>query len=231
MGTGMKTPEEVMQKLRKLGTQNNVSGMRKFGISGEEILGVRVPEIRKLAREIGTNHSIATGLWEKKAHEARILATMIEDPLLIDVRQANRWVRDIDSWDLCDHFCGNLIVSTEHADSLLRAWVNSKEEFVRRAGFVLMAELAVKAKTADDRLFLEYLELIENSKPDDRNFVKKAVSWALRQIGKRNKRLNGEAVNVAQRMKSSENRGTRWAGSDALRELSGEQVRKKLSGK
>ncbi len=225
----MKTSEWAVHRLKELGRNENATGMRKFGISGKGILGVKVPDIRMIAREIGKNHRIAMELWDTKLHEARILATMVEDPAAMDAEQAEKWVRDLESWDLCDHFCGNLIALTGSADALLRKWTQSNSEFVRRAGFVLMAELAVKDRKLEDSVFTEYLDIIENTVPDARNFVKKAVNWALRQIGKRNMALNREAARIAQRMKDSEEKSTRWIGSDALRELTGEPVLRRLS--
>ncbi len=225
----METVDEVITELQKSGNSSNAAGMKKFAITGKIVLGVKVPEIRRISKLAGRNHRLAIELWNTEIHEARILATMIDDSLEVGIEQANRWAGDLDSWDLCDHFCGNLIVSTGHADMLLLRWIRSEKEFVKRAGFVLMAELAVRNKGADDSIFLEFLDIISISEPDGRNFVKKAVNWALRQIGKRNAKLNMAALKIAEKMKYSDDKTTRWIGSEAYRELSSEAVQRRLS--
>lgn len=204
--------------------------MARFGINPDRALGVRIPDLRRLAKQVGTDHSLALGLWKTGIHEARILASMIDDPAAVTERQMESWAGDFDSWDLCDQCCGNLFDRTPFAYGKAVEWASRDEEFIKRAGFALMAWAAVQDKTADNRVFLEFLPVIEREANDDRNFVKKAVNWALRQIGKRNRRLNRAAVAAARRLaKQKDSRAARWVGTDALRELTSEGVRSRLS--
>jgi 3-methyladenine DNA glycosylase AlkD len=204
--------------------------MARFGINPDRALGVRIPDLRRLAKQVGTDHSLALGLWKTRIHEARILASMIDDPASVTKRQMESWARDFDSWDLCDQCCGNLFDRTPFAYVKAVEWASRDEEFIKRAGFALMAWAAVHDKGADNRTFLEFLPVIELHAADDRNFVKKAVNWALRQIGKRNQRLNRAAATAARRLaKRHDSRAARWIGTDALRELTSESVRSRLS--
>jgi len=207
--------------------------MKRFGISGETIYGISIPEVRSLAKETGLNHELAIGLWKSDVHEARILASMIDDPRLVTPGQMEEWVRDFDSWDLCDQCCGNLFDKTEFAYAKAREWSTRKAEFEKRAGFALMAELAVHDKKTGDKEFLKFLAIIQKKGGgDDRNFVKKAVNWALRQIGKRNSQLNVAAVAVALRLlEKNDLPAAKWIATDALRELRSDSVQKKLKRK
>lgn len=195
--------------------------MARFGINPDRALGVRIPDLRTLAREIGTDHSLALRLWRTGVHEARILAGMIDDPARVTERQMESWARSFDSWDICDQVCMNLFDKTPLAWSKAAEWAGRDEEFVKRAGFALMACLAVHDKGAGDGAFRRFLPSIEREAGDDRNFVKKAVNWALRQIGKRNGRLRRDALRAARRLAENESRAARWVGRDALRELGG----------
>jgi 3-methyladenine DNA glycosylase AlkD len=204
--------------------------MSRFGINPDRALGVRIPDLRRLAKEIGTDHRLAGALWRTGLHEARILATMIDDPAAVTEEQMESWVGDFDSWDLCDQCCGNLFDKTPFVYEKTIEWADRDEEFVKRAGFALMAWAAVHDKTADDRVFLELLPIIEREADDGRNFVKKAVNWALRQIGKRNRKLHRAAVVAARRLSNrNDSAAASWTGSDALRELTSESVRSRLS--
>jgi 3-methyladenine DNA glycosylase AlkD len=202
--------------------------MARFGINAERALGVRIPDLRRLAREIGIDHGLALAMWRTGIHEARILASMIEDPARVTERQMERWVGEFDSWDLCDQVCGNLFDRTRFARRKARQWAAREEEFVKRAAFALVAWMAVHDREADDRFFLGFLPVIERHGGDDRNFVKKAVNWALRQIGKRNRSLNRAAVQVARRLARSDDGAARWVGADAVRELTSEAVQGRL---
>jgi 3-methyladenine DNA glycosylase AlkD len=202
--------------------------MARFGINPDRALGVRVPDLRRLAREIGTDHGLAQDLWRTGIHEARILASMVDEPARVTERQMERWVRDFDSWDLCDQVCGNLFDRTRFARRKARQWAARNEEFVKRAAFALVAWMAVHDRDAEDRFFLSFLKVIERQAADGRNFVKKAVNWALRQVGKRNRSLNRAAVQVALRLARSDDRTARWVGTDAVRELTGHAVRGRL---
>ena len=193
--------------------------MARYGINISNALGVPLPALRKLAKEVGRNHSLAIELWLSQVHEARILATLVADPKRVTDSLMEQWVRDFDSWDICDGCCNNLFNRTPLAHIKARAWAVRDEEFVRRAGFVLIATLAVHDKKASNQQFFDYFPLIELYSVDERNLVKKAVNWALRQIGKRNMVLNCKAVELAARLKQSASRSARWIGSDAWREL------------
>jgi 3-methyladenine DNA glycosylase AlkD len=175
--------------------------------------------LRRLAQEMGRNHELAQELWTSGVHEARILATLIDEPGLVTRRQADRWARDFDSWDVCDQACQNLFRYTPWAFDQAARWARARREFVRRAGFALMAGLAVKAKAAADEQFEAFLPLIAGAASDERNMVKKAVNWALRGIGKRNARLRLAAIAAAEEIRKQNSRSARWIASDALREL------------
>ena len=215
----MHTIASVLSQLHELGTPAAREGMQRFGIDATHALGVSIPALRALAKEIKKDHALALALWETKFHEARILASMIDDPAQVTVRQIDAWVKGFNSWDLCDQVCGNLFDRTAFAVEKAIAFSKRKEEFVKRAGFVLMAEYAVHNKKAEDKVFLAFLPLIEKEACDDRNFVKKAVNWALRQIGKRNARLREAAILTAERILLQDSNAARWIARDALREL------------
>jgi len=211
-----------------MGDPKAVEGMARFGIQSSNSFGVSVPKLRTLAREVGRDHLLALKLWETGLHDARLLATMVDIPEEVTVDQMDKWVRDFDSWDVVDGSCGNLFDKTPFAVSKAKEWCKRDEEFVKRAGFVLMAELAVHDKEAKDKVFLDFLPLIIGGASDRRNFVKKAVNWALRQIGKRNLRLNKAAISTALKIQKMESGAAKWVASDALRELKSSQVLKRL---
>lgn len=195
--------------------------MRRFGIADECALGIPLPELRKIARLIKTDHTLALALWKTKIHEALLLASMIADPRQLTEAQADNWVHDFYSWDVCDQVCGNLLDKTAFALNKAREYSTSKREFVKRAGFVLMAEFAVHDKKGPNEVFRPFFAIMEREAWDDRNFVKKAVNWALRQIGKRNETLRGEAIEAARRILAQNTKSARWIATDALNELSG----------
>ena len=218
----------MMTRLEALGSAANRTGMARYGINTERALGISVTTLKGVAREVGRDHALATRLWASGIHEARMLATLIDQPAQVSAAQMEAWVADFDSWDLCDGACGKLFWRTPHARDKIARWTAREPEFVRRAGFALIAWLAVHDKKAGDADFLGFLRLIEANADDERNFVKKAVSWALRQIGKRNQALNAAAVDCARRLAQREERAARWVGKDALRELGSEKVRARL---
>jgi 3-methyladenine DNA glycosylase AlkD len=201
--------------------------MARFGIAGGVIYGISVAQLRNLARRIRRDHGLARRLWASGVHEARILASMVDDPALVTGEQMERWVRDFDSWDLCDQVCGNLFDKTPFAYQKALAWSRRRGEFVRRAGFALMAWLAVHDKGAPDARFRRFLPPIVRASTDGRTYVRKAVNWALRQIGKRNARLRHEAVRTAQRIRRIDAPAARWIAGDALRELMSPAVRRR----
>lgn len=202
--------------------------MARYGIATQKALGVAIPDLRRLARAIGRDHDLAVRLWETEVHEARILASMIDDPAEVTEAQMEAWVHDLDSWDLCDQVCGNLFDRTRYAFRRAVAWSGRDEEFVKRAGFAVMAWAAVHRKDVDDREFEAFLPIIRAEATDERNFVKKAVNWALRQIGKRSPELNAKAIETAELIQKQDSKAARWTGSDALRELTSAAVRERL---
>jgi 3-methyladenine DNA glycosylase AlkD len=217
--TAAPSAEAILAELRSLANPANVAGMARFGINPEGTLGVSMPALRAIARRVRRDPALARELWASGVHEARILATLVADPKRIAPAQADRWARQLDSWDVCDQACQNLFRFAPFAFEKAAEWAREEREFVRRAGFALMAGLAVKAKTAADAQFEAFLPLIEEKACDERNFVKKAVNWALRQIGKRNERLRVKAIAAAERIERQESRAARWVAADALREL------------
>ena len=220
--------KQVVDRLKSLGDPKAVEGMARFGIQSSNSFGVSVPKLRTLAREVGGDHHLALKLWETGLHDARLLATMIDDPEEVTIDQMDKWVRDFDSWDVVDGSCGNLFDKTPFAVAKAKDWCKREEEFVKRAGFVLMAELAVHDKEAKDKVFLDFLPVIIGGASDSRNLVKKAVNWSLRQIGKRNLKLNKAAVSTALKIQKMESGAAKWVASDALRELKSPQVLKRL---
>lgn len=220
--------QQAVEQLRLLGNPKAVEGMARFGIHSSNSFGVSLPKIRKLAREIGRDHSLALELWATGLHDARLLATMVDDPKHVTIRQMEDWVRDFDSWDVVDGCCGNLFDKTPYAIVKAKEWSKREREYERRAGFVMMAELAFHDKEAKDNVFLEFLPMITEGSSDDRNFVRKAVNWALRQIGKRNLNLNKAAVSTALKIQKMDLTPAKWIASDALRELKSPQVLRRL---
>jgi 3-methyladenine DNA glycosylase AlkD len=219
----------ILRRVKLLGMPINRRGMARFGINIENAFGVSIYELRKIAKELGTQHDLAIDLWRTGNHEARILAGMIADPEKVTDQLMEAWVADFNSWDVCDQVCSNLFDRTKYAYRKAVDWTKRDEEFVKRAGFVLMAALSVHDKKAPDSKFEIFFPIIKRHAIDDRNFVKKAVNWALRQIGKRNLALNGKAIAVAEEIAKMDSRPARWIAKDALRELQSGKVRKKLT--
>ena len=225
------TCSEILAHLQSLAKPENVAGMARYGINPDHTYGVSMPILRQLAREIGKDHRLAAELWSSGVHEARILASLVDDPALVTEDQMGRWVAEFDSWDVCDQCCSNLFTRTRLAYRKAMEWSTSQKEFTKRAGFVLMATLAVKDKKGSDGQFEPFFANIKMGATDGRNFVRKAVNWALRQIGKRSPDLNRKARETAQQIRLIDSASARWIAADALRELSGPAVQKKLKGK
>lgn len=219
---------DTLHRMKTLSDPKAVEGMARYGINPQNAYGVSVPNLRQMAKEIGVNHDLAIELWSSDIHEARILASMIADPKLTTEELMESWVKDFDSWDVCDQCCMNLFKRTPFAYRKAIEWSRNEEEFIKRAGFVMMACLAVGDKKAKDRQFEPFFPIIKGEATDDRNFVKKAVNWALRQIGKRNLNLNAAAVKVAREIQQIDSRSARWIASDAIRELTSEAVQSRL---
>jgi 3-methyladenine DNA glycosylase AlkD len=223
--------KRVLRELRRLGSRRNVEGMARFGIVAKDVYGVSKPKLDQLARKIGRNHSLGLELWETGNHDARILAGLIAERKLVTSKQMERWVRDFDNWDVCDGTCCHLFVFAAPAWRKAYSWSRRKKEFEKRAGFALAAFLACHDKKASDAEFRKYLEIIEREAWDERNFVRKAVNWALRNIGKRNMALNRAAIASAQRIALQGSRAARWIAGDALRELKSEAVQTRCASK
>lgn len=213
------TLDQILALLKQHANAQAVQGMEKFGSRPAHALGITIPTLRKIARETGRSHLLAIELWDTGIHEARILASMIAEPQIVSPQQMEDWVNDFDTWDVCDQVCGNLFDKTPYAYQKSIEWCHREPEFVRRAGFVMMAELAVHDKRATDEAFLPFFLLIQQYASDERNFVKKAVNWALRQIGKRNSNLRVLAVERAEAIAQIDSKAARWIAKDALKEL------------
>jgi 3-methyladenine DNA glycosylase AlkD len=225
------TKNEIIAELSKNRNQKNIDGLARYGINVEKAFGLGAPFMYALAKRIGKNHDLALELWESGFHEARHIATMIDDPGLVTKSQMNKWVRDFNSWDICDGTCSNLFRKTPYAIKKIFEWCDRKEEYVRRAGFSLIAYVAVHHKTRNDDEFLEFFPIIKKHSGDERNFVKKAVNWALRQIGKRSLYLNKAAVKVAKEILETDSRSARWIAKDAIKELTDPKVIARLKKK
>ena len=222
------TLDQVLAKLHALENRDRLKGKAQFGINVENALGLTMPEIRGIAKTVTKNHELAESLWQEGLHETRLIASMIDHPKWVTENQMERWVLDFNSWDVCDQTCGELFDRTPFTVQKIHDWSAREEEFVKRAGFVLIAWQSVHDKTRDDQDFLHYLPLIERESKDPRNFVKKAVNWALRGIGKRSAVLHRPALALSETLASSDDKTARWIGNDAARELKSEKVLKRL---
>jgi 3-methyladenine DNA glycosylase AlkD len=211
--------DAVFAELRSLGSEENRVGMARFGINTGRAFGVPMAMLGPMARKHRRDHALALALWESGWHEARILAALIDDPKQVTPRQMDAWAADFDSWDLCDQTCTKLFARTPRVAARVARWARDRREFVRRAAFATIAGYAVHAKKAPDPDFLPFLALIERYATDGRNFVRKAVNWALRQIGKRSMALHRPALALARKLAAADDRTARWIGKDAVREL------------
>ena len=214
----------ILKQLRALADPRNVEGMARFGITSKRVVGISTPVLQRMARAIGRDHTLALELWESGVHETRCMAALIDDPKLVTEAQMERWVIDFDNWAVCDNCCAHLFDKTPLAYRKALEWSRREEEYVKRAAFSLMAALAVHDKQAADSKFLRFLPIIKRASTDERNFVKKAVNWALRQIGKCNPELNQAAIEAAHGIRRMDSRSARWIAADALRELQSEAV-------
>ncbi len=219
---------KVVKVLEEFRSPESLEGMSRFGINVKNTLGIPIPILRDLAREIGKNHSLALELWKTGLHEARILAGFVDKPEEVTKAQMEEWVSEFDSWDVCDQVCSNLFDKTRFAVEKVKEWTKRDEEFVKRAGFVLMASIAVHDKKAHNSLFISFLPNIKRAADDERNFVKKATNWALRQIGKRNLTLNKAALKTARQIEKMDSKAANWIAMDATKELMGAGVQSRL---
>ncbi len=223
-----KRVEEILARLEALGNPEAAEGMRRYGIVGERIFGVSIPSLRKIAREIGRDYELAMELWNINSRETRILASMIAEPARVTEEIMESWVKEFDNWELCDQVCQNLFQRTPFVHKKAVEWSGREEEFVKRAAFVLMARLAVADKKAPDSVFEEFLPVIKGEATDGRVYVRKAISWALRQIGKRNAHLNKKAIELAEEIGKINSKSAKWISRDVLRELKSERIQKRM---
>jgi 3-methyladenine DNA glycosylase AlkD len=225
------TRAAVLRELKALGDPRVRAKMAYFGVHVPNAHGISAPVLHQFAKHIGKNHRLAQQLWTSGIHEARILATLIGESEKVTAAEMDRWARDFDSWDVVDAACCYLYAHAKPAWNRTAAWSRRREEFVKRAGFSLIAYLSYKDEAAPDARFVRFLRVIEREAHDGRNFVKKAVNWALRNIGKRNKRLNRKAIRAAERIRRQDSRAALWIAADALRELKSDAVQKRLQRK
>ncbi len=225
--------KKILQKLNQHSNPENAAGMAHFGINPEGTLGISMPVIRQMAKEIGKSHELATELWESGIHEARILASLVDIPSDVTAVQADKWVSEFDSWDVCDQCVMNLLDKTPFADKKAIEWSRRYKEFEKRAGFAMMASLAVHDKKAGNEMFESFLPIIINEADDDRNFVKKAINWALRQIGKRNEFLHKSAMKTVIDImnKFPDSISAQWITKDALKELTNPKTFERMNKK
>lgn len=221
--------QEIISLLKSKSNKSNLAGMARFGINPEYALGVSVTELRKVAKQINKNHSLALKLWDSGIHEARILSSMVDEADKVTKKQMDNWIKEFNSWDLCDQVCANLFDKTPFAFEKAIQWSKRKKEYEKRAGFALMACLAWHDKTSPDSKFIKFFPYIKHGSTDNRNFIKKAVSWALRQIGKKNKNLNRQAIKLSKEIQQIDSRAASWISKDALRELQSPSVHKRLN--
>ena len=219
----------VLTTLYSKANPKNVAGMARYGISSKnKVLGISMPFLQSLKKNIGKDHELALDLWQTKVYEARLLAAFLADPNLLSKSVMNTWVHDFDNWAICDGVCMHCFRNTPNAHELIAKWIRQKSEFVRRSGFTMIATLSVADKKSDDAVFLKYLPLIKKYSTDERNYVKKAVNWALRQIGKRNLKLNNAAIKTAKEIQKLDSSSAKWIAVDALREFKSTAVQKRL---
>ena len=224
----MASAEDILKKLEAKARQDQLEGMARYGISTERRLGVKVPDMRKIAKEAGKDHALALELWKTGIPDAQIVAALMGEPEKLTDAQMEDWVKDFNSWDVCDQVCMNLFDKSPLAIKKIHEWSGREEEFVKRAAYALIACVAWHDKEAEDDMFIQLFPVIKRGATDERNYVKKSVNWALRHIGKRNIQLNKAAIDFAEKIRQMDSKTARWIASDALRELKSENVKKRL---
>jgi len=220
--------DEIIKKLKSLEKPENVKGMTRYGINSNNNLGISIYTLRSIAKEIGKDHDLALKLWNSGIHDARLLACFIDKPEKVTGEQMDSWLKDFDSWDVCDQVCTSLFDLSPLAWTKVFEWVERNEEFEKRGAFSLIAGLSVHDKNASDKKFENFFPLIKKNSTDERNYVKKAVNWALRNIGKRNLSLNKKAIKTAKQIQKIDSKTARWIANDAIRELTSEKIQNKL---
>ena len=219
---------QILKELKSKGDPKNVAGMARFGITGKTMYGVSMPEVRKLGKSIGRDHMLAQQLWKSGVHEARILASIVEEPEKVTEAQFGKWAKDFDSWDVCDQTCLNLFWQLPFAYEKCKEYSSRNREYEKRTAFALMAVLAWKDKQAPDSKLALFFPIIKRESTDERKMVKKSVNWALRQIGKRNLALNKKAIKTAKEIQKIDSKAAKWIANDAIRELESDAVQKRL---
>ncbi len=218
----------ILERLKSIANPDNLIGMAKFGITPKNAFGISVPNLRKIAKEIGKDHNLALKLYKIDYRETRILASMIDIPELVTEEQMEDWVKTFDYWEICDQVCMNLFSRTEYAMKKAIEWSEREEEFVKRAGFTLIACLSWRDKKIKDNDFDLFFDIIKRESKDERNNVKKAVNWALRQIGKRNTGLNKKAIEISKEIMQLNSKSAKWIAKDALRELEDKKTKERI---
>jgi len=226
--SGKGTVQAVLASLERRGTKRGRDGMARYGIVAPKAFGVSVIVLKQLAKPLGRDHGLALELWDTGWYEARMLAGFVDDPACVTPAQMERWARDFDNWAVCDHICFHLFDRTPHAWAKIRLWSSRRDEFVKRAAFALLASVALHDKSGSDDPFVAALALIERAAPDERNFVKKGVSWALRGVGRRSLALNVASLELARRLAESQDAAARWVGKDAIRDLSRPMIARRV---
>jgi 3-methyladenine DNA glycosylase AlkD len=210
---------EIIQKLKSFSNEKVLKSQQKFGINTQQCLGVTMPNVRLVAKDYKKNNPLALALWQTKIHEVRIAATLIAEPKLLSIQQINNWILDFNSWDLCDQCCSNLFVKTIHCNYIIQNYKSHENEFAKRTTFSLIAYMAVHLKKEKDQTFIDLLPLLLQHSNDNRNFVKKAINWALRQIGKRNENLLAHAINTAEEIFATKHKSAQFIAKNALQEF------------
>ncbi len=223
--------DKALQLLEDQADPAYLKKLAHFNIKNVQALGLRVPQIRAIAKQIKSNHSLALELWDTKIHEARLLACFIANPKLVDEAFMEHWVNDFNAWDICDQVCATIFVHSPLAYSKAMAWSKHEKEFIKRAGFVLMACLSIHDKKADDESIMQFFPALIEGASDERNFVKKAVNWAIRQIGKRNLNLHKQAIMLAEEIYLMDLPAAKWIANDALKELKNEKIMERIKRK
>jgi len=221
--------ERIIKHLNEIGDEQRLEKMKRFGIDTSTAIGISVSELRKYARTIRKNHSLALNLWKTNIHEARMLAVLLDEPRKVTEEQMETWAMDFNSWDLCDYYCSNLFDKTTFARKKINEWSKRNKECVKRAAFSLIAALATHDKKASNESFEVFFPIILRESSDERKYVKKAVNWSLRNIGKRNRFLNKRAIEIAEKMIEKKNKTSRWIATDAINELTSQKIQDRLA--
>jgi 3-methyladenine DNA glycosylase AlkD len=223
--------DEILRKLEKRGSKANREGMARYGIVADRVFGVSVETIRSMAKDLGRDHSLALALWDTGWYEARMMTAFVDEPNRVTSSQMDAWARDFGNWAICDGLCFHLFDKTEHKWKKIQQWSNRKDEFVKRAAFALLAGVALHDKKEGDPPFMKSLQLIERAADDERNFVKKGVSWALRSIAHRNKTLHAASLDLANNLAASDDRTERWIGKDVLKDITRPAIVRKIASR